>query len=131
MIDFTVTVEGERDLDLLWSSRVIPALGAGCREGVDRGMKEGMAQAKASHPYTDRTGDLTRETSTTVYAVTVNGAAGEMVWLMPYAGFVENGTSRSRAYPFAGPALLKVAAVAEVEIELGVARAARILWEGA
>ena len=67
------------------------------RAGVDAA-QGGVDAAKAHHPYTDRTHDLT-ETS---HVEPIHDAKGGalMVWPQEYAGFVDEGTSRARPYPF-------------------------------
>lgn len=59
----------------------------------------GVQAAQQSHPYTDRTGDLTGTAEAADDAR--NGKRGAlMVWPMPYGEYVDKGTSRSKAYPF-------------------------------
>lgn len=89
---------------------LIGALLAAIDEEVDRGALEGARvvaeQAATVHPYTNRTGTLQRRTQ----AGTVSGRASrgkvsvDVLGDTPYGGFVEDGTSRSRAYPYLAPA---------------------------
>jgi hypothetical protein len=96
MLEFTTTVEGEHELDRLWSDKVLPALEAGIKSGVEVGMREGIDQASRVHAYTDRTGDLSRGGRSEMISVSMSGESveGEMWWVTPYALFVENGTKR-------------------------------------
>ena len=82
--------------------------------GVDEGLRVAFSQtaagiastARADHPYTDRTGDLTASTE----GLPAQGSAmqgtlrGAVVAGMDYASYVEQGTTRSAPYPFLGPA---------------------------
>lgn len=64
------------------------------------------ATARAEHPYTDRTGDLTAS----IQALPAQGSAmggtlhGLVMAGTEYASFVEKGTSRSAPYPYLEPA---------------------------
>ncbi len=64
----------------------------------------GIEEARANHPYTDRTGHLSGigdgGGDTNSHAEQTPDGEAEMVWPVPYAGFVDNGTIRSRPYPF-------------------------------
>ena len=59
--------------------------------------KGGVDAAKNYHPYTDRTGELTGNAHA---EPDLAHGGGMMVWPEPYAGFVDEGTSRARPYPF-------------------------------
>lgn len=76
------------------------------RAGV-QAAKDGVALARASHPYEDRTGDLTGEAHVEEDHTT---GGGLMTWPVDYASYVDKGTSRARAYPFT-PKAIKLAAV--------------------
>lgn len=94
MIDWSVEVEGERQLDRLWAGKVMGALGDGIKNGVECGMAAGVEEARKVHPYTDRSGDLAKDGKYELYSVSLSGEAanGEMYWITPYAAFVEFGT---------------------------------------
>src|SRR5690242_15341349 len=76
------------------------------RAGIDAA-KSGIELARASHPYTDRTGELTGNAHVEEDHAT---GGGIMVWAEEYAGYVDEGTSRARAYPFT-PKAKKLAGV--------------------
>lgn len=65
----------------------------------------GIDAEKAYHPYTDRTHDLT---DTAHVEEDVADGGGVMLWPMPYADYVDQGTSTSRPYPFT-PLAMQVA----------------------
>lgn len=74
--------------------------------GMLRGARLVADQAAAVHPYTNRTFQLQRRT----VAGRVSGSLHVGRWRAevfgdtPYGSFVEEGTSRARAYAFLGPA---------------------------
>lgn len=69
--------------------------------------KDGVELARASHRYTDRTGELTGEAHVEEDHAT---GGGIMTWPADYASYVDKGTSRAKAYPFT-PKAKKLAAV--------------------
>jgi hypothetical protein len=77
-------------------------------EGVLDGARVVAEQAAAVHPYTNRTGNLQRRTQ----AGRVVGRASrglvrdDVLGDTRYGSFVEEGTSRNRAYPYLAPAWL-------------------------
>ena len=77
-------------------------------EGVLDGARVVAEQAAAVHPYTNRTGNLQRRTQ----AGRVVGRASrglvrvDVLGDTRYGSFVEEGTSRNRAYPYLVPAWL-------------------------
>lgn len=77
-------------------------------EGVLDGARVVAEQAAAVHPYTNRTGNLQRRTQ----AGRVTGRASrgmvrvDVLGDTRYGSFVEEGTSRNRAYPYLAPAWL-------------------------
>ncbi len=155
---FDVRLDGEDDLRRAWSL-ALGQVSDGIRTGVQKGVDEGAAEARTRHRYTDRTGNLTSKTSGRIITSTRGGAEGEIVADAPYASFVEEGTRAhvivprrgqwlawerpqgnwhfarqvnhpgSKPYPFMGIAYLKCEAVIVREIEVGVARAERVLDE--
>jgi hypothetical protein len=80
---------------------------------------DGIRAAQESHPYTDRTGDLTGY-ATPAEDVQRGERGASMQWPMPYASFVDKGTSRSAAYPFVPLAMQ----VATTSLEANAERAA-------
>lgn len=64
-------------------------------------------EARGNHPYTDRTQNLTNAIAPGKITVGLNFMSGEVVAQKEYAEFVEQGTSRSRPFPYLGPALLR------------------------
>jgi hypothetical protein len=77
-------------------------------EGALDGARVVAEQAAAVHPYTNRTGNLQRRTQ----AGRVVGRASrglvrvDVLGDTRYGSFVEEGTSRNRAYPYLAPAWL-------------------------
>ncbi len=77
-------------------------------EGALDGARIVAEQAAAVHPYTNRTGNLQRRTQ----AGRVVGRASrglvrvDVLGDTRYGSFVEEGTSRNRAYPYLAPAWL-------------------------
>ena len=96
-------IEGLDELIADWH-RECATLTTNLGRGAMKAAGEGVAEAKANHPYTDRTGDLTASS----HVNPLSGGDAEMVWPMPYAGYVDEGTSRSRPYPYT-PGAVKVA----------------------
>lgn len=90
-----------------WAARADRAVMEGLESAVREIARIAVADAKATHPYTDRTGNLTE--SIGPMPVTVDGArvTGGVEAQMPYAKHVEEGTSRMEALPFLGPALAR------------------------
>lgn len=150
-----VTIEGMDDLQRDWIE-ACGVLSDGARRGVAQGVEEGAAQARASHPYRDRTGALTASTRGRVDVSTRGGAEGVIEATAPYASFVESGTEpheirarRARALhwvdadgdhfarrvqhpgarqmPFIGPAAQKAERVMVREIEIAIVAATRIV----
>ena len=98
MSAFRCVVDGVTDLRRTWRLEVTTLRGNLARE-THRAAKAGVRAAKDTHPYTDRTGQLTG--TATVEMLTVNGeATALMQWPMTYASFVNLGTRRARPYPF-------------------------------
>lgn len=91
---FTIDIEGLEELKAEWAAGC-DQLGKDLEEATLLAAKDGIESEKASHPYQDRTGDLTGEAHANAMA---RGAA--MIWGQRYSSFVNNGTSRSAAYPF-------------------------------
>lgn len=84
--------------------------------GAMRAAGEGVAEAKANHPYTDRTHNLTDS----AHVNPLSGGDAEMVWQMPYAGFVDKGTVRAKPYPFTPIATAKASSELDANSERAV-----------
>lgn len=118
------------------------------------GAREGLAEAKANHVYTDRTGELTNTAYSGLESASPIGAVAFVKWPKHYASYVENGTAPhlivgnpwlrftwhgvpvsfryvnhpgSRPHPFAGIAWQKAERVIYRELELGVFKGQQIL----
>lgn len=73
--------------------------------GVVEQWAQGVAQyARAEHPYTDRTGNLTASIEALPARYVGEHVEGGVVAGMDYASYVNEGTSRARAYPYMDPA---------------------------
>lgn len=122
-------------------------MGAGCVRGVDRGIREAVAEARATHTFKNRTGVLERSIGGGLETTQQAGAVGEMHATAPYASFVEDDTRAheirpvrapllswvggdgvrrfarivhhhgTKGQPFMGPAYLKIERVVEREVE--------------
>lgn len=68
-------------------------------DAVARGAELIAQAARAEHPYTDRSGDLTASVAPLPAVPTADGAAGGVVASMPYASFVE-----AKGFAFLEPA---------------------------
>lgn len=94
---------------------------------VRNAAEEGVREATVNHPYTDRTYRL----STTARASAMSRGKFEkevdMVWPAPYAGFVDEGTSRSKAYPFTPQASAKAEETLERDVDAAVDKFVRKL----
>jgi len=98
VIGLSVTVD--RDALVVECDRVLDALARAAEDGLDRAAELTAAQARASHPYQNRSGDLQASTQ----AVPVAGflyddtLVSYAVASEPYAAYVE------ASHPFLGPA---------------------------
>lgn len=88
------------------------------RAGVEAA-QHGVALAKASHPYTDRTGALTGEAHVEEEHTT---GGGLMTWPVDYASYVDKGTSRARAFPFTKRAEKLAAVMLNEYVNAAIAR---------
>ncbi len=90
-------------------------------------------EAATNHPYTNRTGRLQSRTQ----AGRVRGSAlrglirAEVLGDTRYGGFVEHGTSRSRPYPYLGPAWVRRQDDFARAVEAALERAAVRAWGSA
>ena len=103
--------------------RACAVIVVGLKSAVDKAIEEGAQEARDTHRYTDRTGDLTESIGDRLISLTAYGAEGVIEATMDYASYVENGTSRARAFPFMGQAYLKAERVLEREVDIAVAGA--------
>lgn len=107
----------------------------GLLEGLDVELPEAVTacakltadEAARQHAYTSRSGDLEKRTVPGVTSGTFSQGTlhGEALGDMPYGKFVDEGTTRSRAYPFLAPAAARTEGDAAREIERGAEQAAR------
>lgn len=73
--------------------------------GIVETWAQGAAQhARAEHPYTDRTGNLTASIEALPARTVGDRVEGGVVAGAIYASYVDEGTDRSRPYPFMEPA---------------------------
>jgi len=63
--------------------------------------------ARADHPYKDRTTNLTKSIMAGVVNVEDDNVTAEVKAEAEYASYVEMGTSRSKPYPFLYPAVMR------------------------
>lgn len=113
--------------------QAIAELSAAIEQELPKGALEGARvvaeEAATNHPYTNRTGRLQSRTQ----AGRVRGSAlrglirAEVLGDTRYGGFVEDGTSRSRPYPYLAPAWRRrepdFARALEASLELAALRA--------
>lgn len=105
----------------------VEAIATSARYGVEAGAREVIERAKSAHPYTDRTGDLTDSIGEDGWRFDRRSAQVDVVAAMPYASFVERGTSRSRAYPFLEWRIPEAERSIDLHVTFGVSDAQRIL----
>lgn len=101
-----VTLEIE-DLRARWTA-ACRILAEGCRTAVQKAVEEAAAEARASHPYKDHSGNLTRSIRGRLDSFDRFGAQGSFLAEAKYASFVENGTRPHPIWPkeghgFTGP----------------------------
>jgi hypothetical protein len=149
MAGFTVTVESTLRED--WGKATVSLVRA-VRAAVRSGAEEAVAEARRTHRYKDRTGNLTRSIHAGPLLESVFGAEIEIIAGAEYASFVEEGTHPheilprrakmlhweepqgdhhfaskvnhpgTKPYAFMGDAYLKAERVIEREIEVAAAR---------
>lgn len=88
------------------------------RVAVAHAADEGVREAQTNHPYTDRTYRLTGTARATLAGGPRLEPEAEMMWPAPYAGFVDEGTTRSRPYPFTPQATGRAEAALDRAVEL-------------
>ena len=86
---------------------------------------EGIRAARSEHPYTDRTYHLSGEgdggSDENSHAEQRRDGIAEMVWPVEYASFVDEGTNRSRPYPFTPQAHARAEQILQEGTERAVA----------
>lgn len=88
-----------RDLEREWA-KALDAFSDELADAVDVSCKAGAKYSQNHHPYTDRTYHLTDTTFGKVVHRARYAVEGVLGWVQDYAKYVDQGTSRSRAYPF-------------------------------
>lgn len=121
----TMALEGLEELEAALDRAEVD-IRDGVVRAVERAVVEGAGEAYQRHTYQDQTGNLTdsidaRMTDEGGEDEYTTGAAGVIEAKAPYASFVENGTSRSKARPFMSFAYEKAERVLEREIEIACA----------
>lgn len=97
MIDITIDInEGELS-DL--AQRAEALIGPMCARGVDTGLAAGVAEARATHPYKDRTGALTASIGSRMLSSNNEGAEGVFEATARHASFIERGTDPHEIRP--------------------------------
>lgn len=113
---FRATVDGIEEALQKLEDETLEAL-----PGVIDGWSAGVAaSARADHPYTDRTGSLTGSIEALPARDVGGRVEGGVVAGMSYASYVENGTERSRPYPYLAPAARDTEPYAEEIAERGM-----------
>ncbi len=94
------------DIDLSDCRRACVRAGAeasaGLRLVVNRGAEEAIAESKASHPYKDVSGELTRSAYARPGTAGPLKATAEMGWKAKHASYVDQGTKAHDIWPKAG-----------------------------
>ena len=109
------------------------AIDAEAARAVADGAASVVDAARRNHTFTNRTGRLERS----IRAAAPRGRASrglvsvDVLGATPYGGFVEEGTSRSRPYPYLTPAWHLQEQEFARRVEAGLARAASLAWGGA
>ncbi len=90
-----------RELESGWRD-ALDELSNGCRIAVANACTEGAAEARATHVYKDRTGELTKATTGKLLDSGRGYANGEITAKTPYASYVEEGTKPHDIWPKEG-----------------------------
>ncbi len=120
-----------RELESGWRD-ALDELSNGCRIAVANASTEGAAEARATHVYKDRTGDLTKSTTGRLIDHGRGYANGEITATMPYASYVEEGTKAHDIWPkegqrFKGP--IHQGQSRRKKDDIGTSRSA-LRWQG-
>jgi|ERR1700722_2066651 len=86
---YSVALESTLPAD--WG-HVVQLLVFGIRGAVSNACEEGAEEARTTHKYKDRTGNLTRSIKDRIIHIDALGAEGEIVAEAKYASFVNDGT---------------------------------------
>ena len=86
---------------------------------ADKAAEEGLQEAKDKQRFQNRTHDLESQAESKLVRVSRDEAEAEIVWPVPYASFVDGGTSKMQGYGFAGDAAQKAERVLIRETEIG------------
>ena len=97
-------------------------LDAGLYSAVKEAAEAGAKEARDNHPYRNRTGMLERNTVALMLREGFNNYEGEIFANREYASYVNDGTSRSRPYPFMPQAEAKARQVFDRIVDSTVAR---------
>jgi hypothetical protein len=112
------------------ADRADAVLGQGLARGVRRAVEDGIDEARRTHRYVDRTGNLTQSLDGRVTEVGPLHAEGEMVAETDYASYVEKGTRFARPHPYMAQARTKAKRVLQEEVQDAVDDAVRELERG-
>jgi HK97 gp10 family phage protein len=102
-------------------------LDAGLYSAVKEAAEAGALEARTNHPYTNRTGMLEANTVALMLRQGFANYEGEIFANREYASYVNDGTSRSRPYPFMPQAEAKARQVFDFITGSTVARVLAIL----
>jgi hypothetical protein len=114
---FTAIIEGLDELETD-AKTAASELQADLLEGSFDAAKYGVTSMQDNHPYTDRTWHLTNDMHVDGALNDTGDTEAEIVIPAGYAGFVDEGTSRSRPYPFTplGEAMAEEALAANTDM---------------
>ena len=120
------------DIERAWAAAV-REMSRGVVLGVQRGVMEGADAALATGRWKDRSGETRRKTRGIVDVVVQNGAVGRLESLVPWASFLDAGTSPHEIRPkeghgFVGP--LRGGQSRRTVTDIGTHRAS-LRWESA
>lgn len=105
-MDFTFALDGDAVEEMCRAAERL--LDNELRVAVQAASRLVRDEARRNHTYTDRTGDLTRSIALipATGRATDGDLSGGVTATMRYASYVEDGTSRSRAFQYLGTAYL-------------------------
>lgn len=99
-----------------WRARADRAVMRALDEVVAAIARDAAERARASHPYTDRTGNLTASIGPRENFTRGDVVEGGVEAQMPYASLIEEGTATIDALPYLGPALTLAAESADAQL---------------
>ena len=97
-------------------------------DAVQHAAEEGAAEAKRVGPFKDRTTNLRTGIVARFVAANGQGVQWEVFSPMFYSKWVNEGTSRSRPYPFMPPASEKAEQVLHSDLQSGLPARLRYVW---